>query len=432
MQKKRAFTLVELLVVIAIIGMLIALLLPAVQAAREAARRMQCSNNLKQLALSCHNFVSTQGFFPNRSHSVLLCMRPTKQYYKAGDTVNNWRSRDRIGWVADILPFIEQTALHSEVHALATKNVGTGDTTNGHFPVPWSTVRRDENGNIVPSPWVASIPSVLCPSDPERGQGLNSYRASVGDVAVIWWWGPSPSQSASPPNPNDDARATQRGMFVTGHVDNTYRRENSIDFGGIGDGTSNTLLLSEAVIGPAAQTANNNVINTDGKVKGDIAGNTSGRPTGPNDAWTPGGCYARRGPNGTLLGPITDPAVTAPVANVNQYSQASGRRWSDSIALFTHFHAVLPPNSPSCVPGSNNEDWPLMSASSHHSGGVGAALADASVRFFSETITTKNLDLPITGTTTRPPYPKDYTGPAFWGVWSELGSRDGGESAVLP
>ena len=419
---RKAFTLVELLVVIAIIGMLIALLLPAVQAAREAARRMQCSNNLKQLALSCHTFVDANGIFPNKSHSVNLCMRQARQNYTTG-ALNNWRGRDRIGWIADILPFIEQTALHAEITTLANRNIGEGGG-NGQFPLPWAPFRRDDNGTTVPTPWVANISSMVCPSDPERGNGLTSYRGNVGDLAVVWWWGPVPSTAGGA------GRATQRGMFVSGHVNDTNRTDHGIDFGGIGDGTSNTLLISEAAIGPAARTTGNNIANVDGRMKGDIAGNVSGRRTSPeNDAWAPGDCFRRRGPGGSLLGPITDPAVTN-IYGTDQFSQASGRRWADSQTLFTLFHAVLPPNSPSCVSGSNNEDWTLMSASSYHTGGVNAALTDASIRFISEAITTRDLDRRISEN--APPYCKDYTGPAIWGVWSELGTRDGGESTGLP
>lgn len=94
---KRGFTLVELLVVIAIIGVLIALLLPAVQQAREAARRMQCSNNLKQIGLALHNYHDTVGSFP-------ACWYRTASAEKPG-----W------GYGAMLLPYIEQSALYDQL-----------------------------------------------------------------------------------------------------------------------------------------------------------------------------------------------------------------------------------------------------------------------------------------------------------------------------
>ena len=94
--RQAAFTLVELLVVIAIIGVLVALLLPAVQAARDAARRTSCANNLRQLGLALHNHHDTVGKFPG---STFYTQR-TPQYAKF------W------GWLPRLLPYMEQAALH--------------------------------------------------------------------------------------------------------------------------------------------------------------------------------------------------------------------------------------------------------------------------------------------------------------------------------
>src|SRR5688572_14678695 len=101
--RRAAFTLVELLVVIAIIGILIALLLPAVQAAREAARRTHCTNNLKQIAIGMHNFHSVYNTLPHGTS------------YGLSSTSTVLPGTNRSGtWASSILPFIEQEALYEE------------------------------------------------------------------------------------------------------------------------------------------------------------------------------------------------------------------------------------------------------------------------------------------------------------------------------
>src|SRR5438874_9877134 len=106
---RSAFTLVELLVVIAIIGVLVALLLPAVQAAREAARRTQCTNHLKQLGLAAHNFHDVSGTFP-------------KQTSPNGQT--------GVSWLCLVLPYLEQKAIADQVQP-AQPSLQAGQNVNG-------------------------------------------------------------------------------------------------------------------------------------------------------------------------------------------------------------------------------------------------------------------------------------------------------------
>jgi len=197
LKRRRAFTLVELLVVIAIIGILIALLLPAVQAAREAARRAQCTNNLKQLALAMHNYNDVFKVFP---------------FLRGGTNTNLGKMS---GWIG-LLPFVEQQPLYQTI----ANPVTVGGTTYPPFgPDP---------NNTAYLPWLEQVQGLLCPSDQggykklTTDPGRNNYVFCVGDTIY-----------------NVNTLQNTRGVFG-------YNSRSS--FRDITDGSSNTLVLSERCV----------------------------------------------------------------------------------------------------------------------------------------------------------------------------------------
>lgn len=226
------FTLVELLVVIAIIGILIALLLPAVQAAREAARRTECTNNLKQLALATHNYHDTYKVLPMNN-------KPRPQPWYDGYGANGF------SWIAMSLPFFEQGSLYDQLD----------------FKVSLADSDNSNNRALVQEP----IEALLCPTDPTPG---------VRDDLAMWWAWPGAGKGVEGRGP---AAVTCYSGFQGDGYDNTppnglFERQSdqAVKFGDILDGTSNVLAIGERSPSyscwAAWSAANGTIINSDYRI----------------------------------------------------------------------------------------------------------------------------------------------------------------------
>ncbi|MEQ1827002.1 MAG: DUF1559 domain-containing protein [Pirellula sp.] len=208
----RGFTLVELLVVIAIIGILVGLLLPAVQAAREAARRMQCSNNVKQLGLSLMNYESAFKKFP-RSHNV----------------------DHQLSWHVSVLPYIEQAAIASQI-----------STVQGFYYLPGKN-----------DPWgLTKLNFLHCPSAPldkmstATGENITATDLVPANTGVApyttHYYGLNGPRGINPVTgqayPNQSTLLHETVPIAATGV---FQAASDVGFGGIPDGSSNTILIGE-------------------------------------------------------------------------------------------------------------------------------------------------------------------------------------------
>jgi len=329
---RRGFTLVELLVVIAIIGVLVALLLPAVQSAREAARRTSCINKLKQMALACHNYESAHKTFPSRQCGSGglndVNAKPTHCLVLAG-----WTS---------LLPYMEQQALFDQVYAIQIQ--------------PFAD-------NV----WTLAQPAFLqCPSDngkadPNPGRvvrGYNSYAFCSGD-----------DYAGSQAVPDERTNPTVSAMSLPIKNRGIFGRHSYTRLAEVSDGTSNTIALAER--SRPAKIYDRGAVAVDA-----TAGAASYVPLSCRALWA-GNTYI---PSATMF--TTD--------------NAPGYRWAAGNAYFAAIATILPPNSASCVFGASGSISARLyqgvwTASSEHPGGVQIAMADGSTRFISDNINTGNL-----------------------------------------
>jgi prepilin-type N-terminal cleavage/methylation domain-containing protein/prepilin-type processing-associated H-X9-DG protein len=322
MSRRRGFTLIELLVVIAIIAILIALLLPAVQQAREAARRTQCRNNLKQLGLAMHNYESTFTRFPMTSDSSNFSVH------------------------ARVLPYIDQGNLANLIDYNQPLMVG----------VAW-------NPSLNPVHVTAAqtvLPLFLCPSESQSPlyTGLfGSANATFAGTNYVVNYG-------SGTGTNYDDRFQTDGIVWT---------NSGIRHGEITDGTSNTVMWAETLLG-------------------DLQDSTGGLPPYPYrriGSWS--GTTSATPPPGFASGStlISNPNLQAQLASITSWSGTRTRRgqtWIRAVPYGTLHNGYLTPNSR--IPDIGIHGRGFFAARSQHTGGAHFTFCDGAVKFLSDNIDT--------------------------------------------
>lgn len=304
-QLPRGFSIIELVVIIGVIGILLALVLPAVQASRESARRAQCQNHLRQIGLALQSYVAAKKVYP---FGVGGGGPPG-----VGGAAARWSAQSQL------LPYLEWGLAFNAI--------------NFSF-VPWA--HHPVHGPINTTALGVHIDTFLCPSDSDNiaetyGLAHNSYRACAG------------TQPYNLKNDSPDGTGKNNGLFWY---------QSSTRPGWIRDGASSTALFSERCLGNSSSP-------------------------------DPKGDYYLTAPSLEACR-IAGPTVTP---RHESFVEWSGQRWADGNVFYTRYQHVLPPNQVSCNFGTEDYDAQVVStASSRHPGGVNLLMADASIRFVSDTI----------------------------------------------
>ncbi len=391
--RRKGFTLVELLVVIAIIGILVGLLLPAVQAAREAARRMSCSNNFKQIGLGIHNYHSTYKQLPverggtYRFGNNTQARTPVAQGAPYGG--NNYHN---LSALVGITPFVEQQALWEQIsNPFAVREPASAQGLFFSAMGPQVAMSLAEHGQFQYDPWLTNVPTFRCPSDPGEGfpaQGRTNYGVCMGDSIQFQNNGGRNQTGVVAQTRFTRMRSTCRGMFVP--------RE-AKKFRDVLDGLANTIMGGE--------------LNTD---------------LGDNDITTRVAEQAGILNNPSLCGDQVDPErprFWAPGTDFasNNVEVQRGYKWANGMCVNTGITTILPPNREICSDANNTFTRGIYGPSSRHQGGCHILMGDGAVIFITDSIEAGNSttgNITWNGTGARAPGKE-----SPYGLWGALGTR---------
>jgi prepilin-type N-terminal cleavage/methylation domain-containing protein/prepilin-type processing-associated H-X9-DG protein len=333
----RGFTLIELLVVIAIIAVLIALLLPAVQAAREAARRAQCVNNLKQIGLATHNYHDVNQALPS------ACLWPCP----GADGCWGWGAAPLVG----MLQFIEQGTLYNAYNV----SLGVIGNTPPAAPFLWA-------GNTTVFNTQTAI--FLCPSDTRQGSfsagAYTNYLGNYGGPFALGGY----SGTIIPTRSSGGYPSSQNDLLGTAHT---------IGLAAVTDGTSNTALWSEGLVGTPMTVR---------------AG--SGRSQEARGMYTSNFNNMTRSV-ATVMSLLAQCQGIPPGTASVRSDRGAGWQYSyPGYVSNLFYNHVGPPNSRRCTNAPLNtwslDLWGTEPPTSLHPGGVNLCMADGSVRFVKDTV----------------------------------------------
>jgi len=354
-EKRRGFTLIELLVVIAIIAVLIALLLPAVQSAREAARRSQCVNNLKQMGLAVHNYISSVETLPPSGSSN----------WSGGSSLYHETVTNPFAMKVRILPYMEQQTVYNTINFSLDPEWG--------FDADWEPANYTAKAT--------RIASFLCPSDMRKGN-RNNRDARKGDgtldgsVSSVTNYmnnigGNRMYNGGVPDGPAYFCGSTPNNSI--GGASNEAATRTTITLASIIDGTSNTALFSEYIKGDGSAVADSR--------------------DGLGMVYTGGSRTANSGviaAQGKIRANFLD-AQTCEAATAKNWSW-KGERWMcQDPGRGGYYSHVQTPNRKSCVYSdgnqiSNRTYEAIMTAGSAHPGGVNVLMLDGSVKFIKNSV----------------------------------------------